>query len=604
MKKSYLLYLLFGLMLLGSCKKYLDTVPDNILTIDDVFQTRANITKYLGNIYASLPNEFHQRFEGFENSGDWTGASDEGKYNWDFNYSTVINKSAWSTTDGQVGIYWVNYYRAIRNATDFIQHIDAAPADISVTEKTKMKGEARALRAFYYYQLLKIYGPVVLLGADLIPVAATTGQVKRARSPFDDCVKFVADEFDKAYTEVESPPSNPSNEGGKYGRINKGMVKAYKSEVLLLAASPLFNGNTDYASLKNDDGKQLISQTVDITKWAKAATAAKEFINEFVPSFYDLYTVNDPDPFKAAYLAERDVVTVSWNKEWIFGRSNSGSSVRYDRTPFHDGAAGQQHGAGANGATQVQVDAYFMSNGLPITDPASGYQTSGFTNFKAPFETAPRSTFNQWVNREPRFYVGITYTNSTWLYNDQNSGQPIITNIEFSGNSGRSRSTSDVSPTGYIIRKNVFADDASRGCLYVRLAEIYLNYAEALNESSPGDPDILKYLNLIRERAGVPQYGVGIGALPIPSDMHTAIRNERRVELAFENVRYFDTRRWKIAEQTDAGPFYGLDMTKDGLPFYNKTLLETRIFKKRDYLFPIPANEVLSIPMVKQNTGW
>ncbi len=604
MKKSFSLYLLASLVLLGSCKKYLDTVPDNILTIDDVFKTRANVTKYLGNIYASLPNEFNQRFEGSENSGDWTGASDEGKYNWDFNYTTIMNKSAWSTTDGQVRVYWVNYYRAIRNATDFIQRIDAAPADISAAEKTKLKGEARGLRAFYYYQLLRIYGPVVLLGADLIPVSATSEQVNKPRSSFDECVKFVTDELDKAYTEVEAPPTSPANDGAKYGRINKGMLKAYKAQVLLLAASPLFNGNSDYASLKNDDGKQLISQAPDVTKWAKAATAAKEFINEFVPGVYDFYRVSDPDPFKAAYLAERDVVMVNWNKEWIFGRSNSGTFVRYDRTPFHDGSAGQQHGAGANGATQAQVDAYFMANGLPITDPASGYQTSGFTNFQAPFETAARSTFNQWIKREPRFYVGITYTNSTWLYKDQNSGQPIITNMEFSGNSGRSRSTSDVSPTGYIIRKNVYADDATRGCLYVRLAEIYLNYAEALNESTPGDADVLKYLNLVRERAGVPQYGAGTNLLPVPTDMRAAIRAERRVELAYENVRFFDTRRWKVAEQTDAGPFYGMDMTQNGTAFYNKTLLETRIFKKRDYLFPIPANEVLSNPMVKQNTGW
>ncbi len=600
MKKILSIFLLFGLMSLGSCKKYLETVPDNILTIDDVFNSRTNVIKYLGNIYASLPNELNQRFEGNENAGNWIGASDEAKYNWDFNYSTNMNKSAWSNTDGQVSVYWNNYYKAIRNATDFIQRIDGATPEITAVEKTRLKGEARALRAFYYYQLLKIYGPVVLLGEDLIPVAASSEEVKRSRSTFDECVKFVADQFDLAYTELPATPAFA-------GQFSKGVVKAYKAQVLLLAASPLFNGNTDYASLKNDDGTNLISQTFDVTKWTKAATAHKEFITEFVPGTFDLYRVSDADPFKAAYLATRDVMLVNWNKEWIFGRSNSGSFVRYDRTPFHDGSAGQQHGAGANGATQTQVDAYFMANGLPITNPASGYQTTGFTDFQAPFDFTTRSTFNQWVNREPRFYVGITYTNSVWLFKDQNTGQPIVTNMQFSGNSGRSRSTSDVSPTGYIVRKNVYANDDLRGCPYLRLAEIYLNYAEALNESAPTDPDILKYLNMIRERAGVPQYGTGANALPVPADqaeMRTVIRNERRVELAFESVRYFDTRRWKIAEQTDAGLFYGMDMTKDGDDFYKKIVLENRVFKKRDYLFPIPANEVLRNPMIKQNTGW
>lgn len=600
MKKILSISLIMILVSLGSCKKYLDTVPDNILTIEDVFKTRTNVIRYIGNIYQAMPNEFNQRFSGSENSGNWTGASDEGKYTWDFNYSTNINKSAWANTDGGISTYWDNYYRAIRNSTDFIQRIDAATPEISAAEKTILKGEARALRAFYYYQLLRIYGPVVILGEDLIPVAATPDEVNRPRSTFDECISFVVDQLDKAYTEL---PVNSA----VAGKFTKGVVKAYKVQALMLSASPLFNGNADYATLKNDDGKNLINQTYDASKWAKAATAAKEFINEFAPGTYDLFKVADANPFKAAYLSTRDVIMQSWNKEWIFGRSNSGYGlIRYDRTPFHAGYASQR-GAGANGATQAQVDAYFMANGKPITDPTSGYTATGFSSFQAPYDNTTRSTFNQWVNREPRFYVGITYTNSVWLYPDQNTGNLIVTNMEFSGNSGLAQSTSDVTPTGYIIRKGVANTDDARGNLYLRLAQIYLDYAEAMNESNPADADILKYLNFIRERAGVAQYGAGVNPLPVPAtqgEMRAAIRAERRVELAFENVRYFETRRWKVAEQTDAGPFYGMDRTKNGTAFYTKTLLETRVFRKRDYLFPIPANEVLRNPLIKQNTGW
>jgi len=601
MKTLLAILVLAGLVATTSCKKYLETVPDNILTIDDVFKTRTNVVRYLGNIYQALPNEFNQRFANSENSGNWTGASDEGKYTWDFNYSTNMNKSAWANTDGNVNGYWTNYYRAIRNATDFIQRIDGATPEISTSEKTIYKGEARALRAFYYFQLVRLYGPVVLLGDELIPVAGTPEEIKRPRSSFDACIAFIVSELDKAYTEL--PATAPVA-----GKFTKGVVKAYKVQALMLAASPLFNGNTDYASLKNDDGTNLIAQTFDATKWSKAAAAAKEFLTEFAPGTYDLFKVADANPFNAAYLSCKDVVLQSWNKEWIFGRSNSGYGLlRYDRTPFHAGLANQR-GAGANGATQAQVDAYFMANGKPITDPSSGYTATGFSNYQAPpFNQPARSTFNQWVNREPRFYVGITYSNSIWLYPDQNTGNPIITNIEFNGNSGLAQSASDVSPTGYIIRKGVANTDDARGNLYLRLGQIYLDYAEALNESTPSDPDILKYLNLIRERAGVPQYGAGTSPLPVPAgqaDMRTAIRNERRVELAFENVRYFETRRWKIAEQTDAGPFYGMDRTKTGTAFYTKTLLETRTFRKRDYLYPVPADEVLRNPLIKQNTGW
>ena len=258
------------------------------------------------------------------------------------------------------------------------------------------------------------------------------------------------------------------------------------------------------------------------------------------------------------------------------------------------------------GVTQTQVDAYFMENGRSIDDPQSNYRSSGFSNFKAPFDVEERRTFNQWTNREPRFYVGVTYNNSYWLYQGS-SDQPIITVMEYSGNSGRSQSTSDVSPTGYIVRKNVATNDNARGSIMLRLANIYLDYAEALNESDPGNGDILKYLNLIRERAGVPLYGAGENALPVPSDqqaMREAIRKERRIELAFENVRYFDTRRWKIAAQTDNGDFYGMNMSRDGNDFYVKTRTETRVFRDRDYLFPIPNNEVLKNDNMVQNPGW
>ena len=598
-----IIFIVLGVVLisLSACKKYLETLPDNIITVEDIFKSKENTVKYLGNIYNSLPNEMEQRFTGNGNSGPWIASTDEGKYTWDFNYSNNMNRSGWSNTDGTIAVYWNNYYRAIRNATDFINRIDGATNELSPADKRIYKGEARGLRAFYYYQLLRIYGPVVIIGTGLIPVDAATEEIRKPRSTVDECVDFITKQLDTAYNEL---PLVADFEG----KMTKGIVKAYKVQTLQFAASPIFNGNTEYAALKNTDGKQLVSQTYDANKWAIAAQAAKDFITEFVPSNYRLYTVANPDPFKAAYLATKDIILVSWNSEWIFGRANSGTLMRYDRTPKHVGATlnGLFQGAGSHGATQAVVDAYFMANGKTITDPTSGYAATGFSNYQTPYDNVARSIYNQWTNREPRFYSGITFNNSRWLY-PENGSEVLITRMEFSGNSGRAQSTSDVSPTGYIVRKNVAATDATRGCLYLRLAEIYLNYAEALNESNPSSPDILTYLNLIRVRAGIPQYGAGATPLPVPAnqaEMRTAIRRERQVELAFESVRYFDTRRWKIAEQTDGGAFYGMNMTQNGNAFYTNTLLETRIFKKRDYLFPIPLSEVLKNNLMVKNPGW
>lgn len=592
------------LISLGSCKKFLDQVPDDTLSIDDIFNSKEYVDEYLAQIYANLPNTLTERFAvngwGGGYSGPWTSAADEADYTYN-NYSNQMNLSTWSSSDGAVSTLWNNWYKSIRNASDFIDKIDGANSS-EITDATKRvyKAEARALRAMYYFWLVRLYGPVPLI-TTAIPADAALVDVLKARTPMDSCIDFISTQLDTAYTDLRTTPLN-----NEWGRITKGVVKAYKAEALLLNASPLFNGNADMATLKNLDGTQLINQTYDPNKWKDAADAAKAFIDEFVPSVYDLYTESASDSFTAAYLACRDVMMNSWNKEWIYARPNSGTLLAYDNTPFHSGYTDNTHGAGFHGATQKIVDAYFMKNGLSITNSNSGYVSTGFSDFQAPFDVKSRNTYNQWVNREPRFYVGITYNSSYWLYQNNNDNE-VVTTLATNGNSGRSQSTSDVSKTGYIVRKNTAntASDADRGALLIRLAQIYLDYVESLNEYDPGNADILKYLNLIRVRAGIPAYGSV--SIPVPtsqSAMRDAIRHERQVELAFESVRYFDCHRWKISFQTDNGPFYGMNMYGGGNDFYTPTVFETRVFKQRDYLWPIPNNEVLINNLLVQNPGW
>lgn len=591
-----------GLLVSGSgCSNFLDQIPDDALTIDDIFKSKQYVDEYLAQIYSTVPNELSQRL-GEQMSGPWTAASDEAKYNWDFNYANNLNKSTWATTDGTVSGRWGDFYKAIRNASDFINKIDGAnPAELNTTMKTRYKAEARALRAMYYFWLVRMYGPVPLVNT-VFEVDAPVSEVLLPRSSFDQCIDFITSELDVAYNDLPVIPVN-----NERGRITKGIVKAFKIEALMLRASPLFNGNNDMAGLVNKDGTQLISQTYDVNKWKDAADAAKEFLDLFVPNTYDLYVEADiTDPFMQAYLSTRNVMSVEWNKEWIFARPRSMNRSEYDKTPKHVGYTTDVQGAGALGATQKMVDAYFMANGLSIGDQGSGYQSTGFSDYKAPFDTKARTTYNQWINREPRFYVGITYNKSYWLYQGSNTSE-VITVMELSGNSGRKQSTSDVSPTGYIVRKNVVGNSNDRGGLQLRLAQIYLDYAEALNEYSPGNADILKYLNLIRKRAGIPLYGEGAGALPIPAGqtaMRAAIRKERQIELAFENARYFDCRRWKTAPSEFAGEVYGMNMFADGNAFYEKTLIENRIFRQRDYLWPIPNDEILKDDLMVQNPGW
>ncbi|MCJ8209576.1 RagB/SusD family nutrient uptake outer membrane protein [Mucilaginibacter sp. RS28] len=585
----------------SGCKKdYFDQVPDDRLTLDETFKSRNTAEQFLANVYSQIPDEAAQRFASLNNAGPWTGASDEADYDWSFVITNSINIGAFDASSGFVGDYWRNFYQGIRSATIFMQNADRV-TDLPANLKVQYKAEARALRAIYYFYLMRIYGPVILLGDQVIEPDAATQDMQLPRNTFDDCVNYVTSELDAAAKDLPAKPTNDNN----YGRITSSFALAMKSEVLLYAASPLFNGNTEFKDLTNKDGKVLINQQYDVNKWKKAADAAKDFITKYVPSIYNLYRKNDLNGNFSPYLSCRDVMLDDWNPEIIYARIGASvSSRQYETTPYHNGYPDEVRGSGGLAATQGIVDTYYTQNGRPITDPQSGYVNDGTTvKFQAPDDDQPRDTYRAWANREPRFYVGITYNGRRWL--DTNVGD-VITELFLNGNSGRATGGNDYSTTGYIVRKNMSTGDRTQGnrsWVMLRLAEIYLNYVEALNESNPGDPDIVKYLNLIRNRAGIPEYGTSI---PVPAGqdaMREAIRRERHIELSFENDRYFAVRRWKIAPQTDNGLIFGL--TPAPLPyFYGVIPIENRVFSKKNYFFPIPQGEINTDKQLVQNPGW
>lgn len=588
------------LLTLPACKKFLDQVPNDRLTLEETFNNRATAERFLASVYSMIPREWSQRFVGNSNSGPWTGAADEAEYLWGFVESNPMNIGSWDAGSGFTKAFWRDFYRGIRSATIFIANIDKVTSDINDEQKVRYKAEARALRAMYYFYLIRIYGPVVLLGDEVKPVDAPSADLRLPRNSMDECVEFIVSELELAAPDLPVRPVNDAN----YARLTKGIALSFKCRALLQAASPLYNGNTDYADLKNSDGKELISQTYDENKWKRAADAYKAFIDEFVPSVYNMYRKNDGGGNYSPFLSVRDVMLDQWNVEVIFGRPEDENARNYEVTPYHNGASSEVRGSGGLGATQRIVDAYFMSNGRTIDDPLSGYVATGTSSFQAPDDDQARDVYNQWVGREPRFYVNITYDNRKWL--NTNTGS-VVTRLYWQGNSGKGISN-DYSPTGYVVRKGAKLNDWRNGLgviVQYRLANLYLDYIEALNEYNPGSADILHYLNVIRDRAGIPGYGQS--GLDIPADkdaMREAIRRERQVELSFENVRYFDTRRWKIAETTDNGPAIALNIDSPLPGFYDKKPFETRVFNKRHYFFPIPEEDVNNNPLLVQNPGW
>lgn len=584
----------------SACKKFLDQVPDDKQTIDDVFKKKSESEKYLAGVYSYIK----QNTDWNGNNSPWEGLSDEIDITYNDYPTFAMNLGQWDKNRTDYN-YWTHYYQGIRRASYFMQRVPENP-EIEPQLIRQYVAEARVLRAYFYSCIMAQYGPTIILPDLPVPPDASIDDFSFPRNGYDECVDYVTTEIDKAI------PDLPASQGNtrEYGRIKKGMALAIKARTLLYAASPLYNGNTDYASFKNRDGKVLINQTADNNKWKKAADAAKELIN--MPD-YSLYKEFDASGNIKPYESLKNLWLKDWNPEVILSKLNDDKNYSIDKngSPYILG------GWSSWGPTQQAVDAYFTANGRSIDDPASGYTESGFTTTANNYYAV--GTSNMYVNREPRFYVNITFNQSKWINNasNNNSGtgaSPITIQLYKGGNSGQYTGR-NWSRTGYVVRKMVNPNSkvgpdqiADRSEIIFRLGEFYLSYAEALNEYAPGDADIKKYINLIRERAGIPQYGSGANQVPEPANQdawRTAIRKERRVELAFEYHRYFDTRRWKIAEQTDGGAFYGMDVNAtNSIDFQKRVVFETRVFLKNYYLWNILQTELDKNKNLIGNPGW
>lgn len=597
--RKFIIVLTCTAVLLSCNNDFLDQVPDDRLTFEDTFQSENYAQRYLANVYSQIPSEYAQRYTTSDNSGPWTGGSDEAEYVWGFHMGNWLNVGDWNATTQEVSNLWSNFYRGIRSASTFIDNIDQC-SDCTPEDIVQYTAEARTLRAFFYYNLMRSWGPVILIGDSPIPPDADLISLGLKRNSIEEVTAYIVSELDKAIPNLEASNFEPGSEDG---RLQAPFALFIKQKTLLFAASPIYNGNTDYADFVNAEGEQLIPQTYDVQKWKLAADVSREFIQKYVPGRFKLYIDPSGDP----YMSVREVMITDYNEEIIYARPRGGMAYHYDITPYHLGADGCNRGAGGLGATQEAVDAFFTSNGRSIDDPQANYAADGFSDFQAPYDFTARSTYNPWTNREPRFYNSITYNGSLWL---NRGGGDIITKTWFGGNSGRQAGTNDYTPTGYVVRKSYPVGECrtftARTIPMMRLAELYLDYVEALNEYAPSDPDILIYLNKIRSRAGIPEYGsIELEAPATQQEMREAIHKERRVELYAESVRYFDVRRWKTADEVLAGPTHGMDINaRAEEDFYNIKPFETRVFRPQDYLWPIPQDELNATPSLTQNPGW
>jgi hypothetical protein len=595
--KIIILTLVAGLTAIthSGCKKgYFDAVPKDLVDVTAIFKNKTETENWLAGIYSKMLDPYGTTAGSARYFAAWSEELD-------------LNTPSAQATNALSSIttvnIWTANYQGIRLANIFMANVENPESNIldepnGAALVQQYKGEARFLRAYYYWTLMKVYGPVVLVGDK---IGEVDDNYQQPRNTWTECIDYVIAEMNAAREMVPERhivAATGADDLSQTGRINKMIIDAVKSQVLLYDASPLFNGNEGFASFKNKDGKALMNTTYDAAKWERAAVAAKEAIDRATAYGKKIFKVTNADPFLAAFNTHRDLYLTGWSDEGIWIRTTTAyQQWEVDAAP-----------RAANGTTtnsnltppQEMVDRYRMLNGKNINEAGSGYTETGFTNTaKSGFYVA--GTSNMYIGREPRFYNAITFNGATVPFVAK-TGQ---THVQFwpAGNSGNGGGSEVRYPrTGYLVRKNTNparnlsnnAGNVVRPAMYIRLAELYLNYVEALNESNPAHADILTYLNVIRTRGGIPALAGGL----TKEEMRKHIQLERLIELAYEGHRFYDVRRWKIAntpEGRQGGDFIGMNVlvgsSLNDPAYYARTRTSTRVWDDRFYLLPLPQSE-------------
>ncbi len=568
------------MMLFAACTKkgdgFLDKTDTGTINEEKTFADSALTMQFLNGIYRNLSYTYFID-NGLFGGGLWSfsDATDDSEIRWGGAVAQTAQAYNASTFSGVAEFarmrndHWNMPYTNIRRVNIFLGNVDKGP--LSDGRKQLAKAEARFLRAYYYFHLVRTHGGVPLIGDKLYTL---TDDFTQPRASFEECVAYVVKEMEEVAAILPTEQL-----GGEYGRPTKGAALAVKAKMLLLAASPLFNGGNLGQSAEQK--KVLGYESASNDRWKLAADAFKAVMDL---NMYELIEDNATRPgngFYTTFIQRK-------NKEHIF-QIMQGNNRFMENMLLPSTRGGQTYSF----PTQQLVDAFPMANGKMITEAGSGY------NAARPYE-----------GRDPRFGFSILYNGAPWLLSTNNRKDPVWLYLLAPQDGLNTNSNS--TRTGYLWRKML---DENAGGTYgvtptrcltpIRYAEILLDYAEALNEHSGPVADVYTALEAIRRRAGLNPYQLPAGLTK--ETMRDAIRNERRVELAFEEGhRFFDLLRWKTFDKAGAGDMSGMRITKNGDNFtYERFVFEKRTFSSPQmYFMPVPQSEINKMPDLVQNPGW
>jgi hypothetical protein len=580
-KYSFIICIAALLFSVTSCKKMVESGPLEFTTVDNVFDPQDSVGLYteqfLNNIYASLPKGFNRVGGNLLDAGSDDALPNSTLDNVQYYAIGAINASVLPDNT------WDANYAGIRKVNIFLSKIDKVTLKASLKGyKDRWKAEARALRAMFYFELVKRWGGVPLIGDKVYGI---DNDITIARNSYAECVNYINTEFDAAMPNLLAPNATGTFSSTFYGRFSRGAAMAVKSRLLLYAASPLNN------------------PTNDLGKWQLAAKAAKDVMDSVSAGkfTYALHNAATTAHYTAANLTGVATTTntanytTSVNKFLsIFSTANNNeiilpamaatnTSVETNNDPI--GYA--RGGSGKTNPTQELVNEYEMTNGKMIMESGSTYASA-----------------TPYYDRDPRLPATVMFNGLYWLTRtvqtyDGGLDRPF----------GFGRVTSGETRTGYYMRKFMTSNasataftNANHIFPIIRYSEILLNYAEAQNEAVGPDASVYAAINAIRTRVGMPNLIAGLSQ----GEMRIKIRHERRVEMAFEEQRFWDIRRWKIAETVLNGRLHGIQGTLNGtaINFQEVEVAPTKFDASKMYWYPIPFKEMVSNPLMRQNPNW
>lgn len=664
--------------LFSSCVDFLDVSQELSQNLDKdvVFSTAKYIKQWYGEIYRSCPL-YSETGYGVHNNE--SGLGKEFTNPWAILSGEIVCAHPNVLQYGQNTFTpsstpfnkWAGCYQQIRQAMIFLQKAPesigiAANQDgyISVEEMRRMKADATYLLAYNYFQLFELYGPVPIIPEIADPENSV---IDYDRASVDEMVNYI-DELlsaliDGAYKN-DLPETIKNGEGADYDhdasmydlnnilRPTKAAALALRARLWVYAASPLFNGGYEEALNVTDTKGKHLFPVYDATKWVTAKTRLEDLLKFAESKGMGLYYAKNRDPHTSIYELFQ-----YYNDEILWANGNN---------DYNDGVTAKMEartipgdipsGMGNVGLYQEIIDLFFTDKGLSISEDKT-YNENGFSNLENPCTTiggkvtkkhVDKHIFNMYANREPRFYANVTYEGKSWHI--QRNSYPDW-GAYFSKGGAAYRDNTMHARGGYLfykfnnrslLKEGSYPTKWGRPWIYFRLADFYLYYAEVCNEINPSDPNIIKYLDMVRMRAGIPGYGElkSTGVKNIVGDQEAqreAIYHERNIELLGEGNYYFDMHRWMRAgwSKDDSGNLIknnddklllrsGMDIDKSAVTtynaqkntalkfkddigegsYYNRIVKDRYPWKKAMLLYPIPYDEMQKSKLIVQNPLW